>query len=74
MEHWDTARATVTRITNPTAILPAAPTTAGQNAAQQAFYQPSAFGQEKRSAEIMAWRDAQDKEAGPGIGYLIGFC
>ena len=30
---------------------------------RQAFYQPSAFGQEKRFAEIMAWRDAQDKEA-----------
>ncbi|QNI02433.1 replication-associated recombination protein A [Halomonas sp. SH5A2] len=30
---------------------------------KQAFYQPSGFGQEKRFAEIMAWRDAQDKEA-----------
>ncbi|SDN59344.1 replication-associated recombination protein A [Vreelandella arcis] len=30
---------------------------------KQAFYQPSAHGQEKRFAEIMAWRDAQDKEA-----------
>ena len=30
---------------------------------KQAFYQPSGFGQEKRFADIMAWRDAQDKEA-----------
>lgn len=30
---------------------------------KQAFYQPSGFGQEKRFAEIMAWRDSQDKEA-----------
>ncbi|MEG3081360.1 replication-associated recombination protein A [Halomonas sp. 5021] len=30
---------------------------------RQTFYQPSGFGQEKRFAEIMAWRDAQDKEA-----------
>ncbi|KPQ27721.1 MULTISPECIES: replication-associated recombination protein A [unclassified Halomonas] len=30
---------------------------------RQAFYQPSAFGQEKRFAEIMAWRNARNKEA-----------
>ncbi|OAZ99190.1 replication-associated recombination protein A [Halomonas sp. G11] len=30
---------------------------------KQAFYQPSGFGQEKRFADIMVWRDAQDKEA-----------
>ncbi|SER72904.1 Recombination protein MgsA [Vreelandella subterranea] len=33
---------------------------------KQAFYQPSGFGQEKRFAEIMAWRNAQDKEADQG--------
>ncbi|MCA1772075.1 MAG: replication-associated recombination protein A [Halomonas sp.] len=30
---------------------------------KQSFYQPSGFGQEKRFAEIMAWRNSQDKEA-----------
>lgn len=39
-----------------------------EDLAHENFYQPSQFGQEKRFADIMAWREHRDHEADQGNG------